>query len=342
MVSATDVDGGVEPEGASPELAASRSIVAQSAVLCQRDRATGGAVLVAATAIQRGGDRGVRGPSALDEASVLLLHTDATASRDSDAAALFAYLAGKSESATAVASVRASPLQSPTLMATSPTSGVEGGVYDAAAARTEERDVEVRRSNSAAASDDNASLRLSLDACSPPARASTGPDAACDSVDAPAVVSTRRASGHSALGQLDVPVPPRVFLTVLRSNRILLRAAMLLWFAWFFGVCSFVSMNVFFPTLLEDGGLGATLNSVLYTGSGVAGAVLGPIVVETRLGRRGSLRASTASAAVCTFVALWCMRSMKIWAIVTLILANAWFQTMCKSSLCGGSHVLRT
>ena len=41
-----------------------------------------------------------------------------------------------------------------------------------------------------------------------------------------------------------------------------MRATVLLYIAWFLGVCAFVNMNVFFPDLLQRKGYGSVVNSV--------------------------------------------------------------------------------
>ncbi|KAH7885489.1 major facilitator superfamily domain-containing protein [Phlebopus sp. FC_14] len=81
------------------------------------------------------------------------------------------------------------------------------------------------------------------------------------------------------------------------------RTTMLVWAAWFFMSLAYTMFNVYFPKLLETGSSGddSLPNSlednlwdvVIFTLGGCPGAILGAYMVETPLGRRGSLAGTT-------------------------------------------------
>ncbi|KAF8840797.1 MFS general substrate transporter [Paxillus ammoniavirescens] len=81
------------------------------------------------------------------------------------------------------------------------------------------------------------------------------------------------------------------------------RTTVLMWGVWFFMALAFTMFNVYYPKLLETGptGEGASPPSlednlwdvVIFTLGGCPGAILGAYMVESSLGRRGSLAGTT-------------------------------------------------
>jgi hypothetical protein len=61
----------------------------------------------------------------------------------------------------------------------------------------------------------------------------------------------------------------------------------------------------------------------------VPGAVLGTFLIETRIGRRGTMVLSVAGAVVCSLVAIAFLKSNLSVAATLLSIANAFYQTMC-------------
>ncbi|KAG6333244.1 hypothetical protein ID866_5839 [Astraeus odoratus] len=86
------------------------------------------------------------------------------------------------------------------------------------------------------------------------------------------------------------------------------RTTTLVWAIWFCIALAYTIFNVYFPKLLETGSSGGdTLRSlednlwdvVIFTLGGCPGAILGAYLVESTLGRRGSLAGTTALTALC-------------------------------------------
>ncbi|KAI5477168.1 MFS transporter [Pseudohyphozyma bogoriensis] len=84
----------------------------------------------------------------------------------------------------------------------------------------------------------------------------------------------------------------------------------LVWVIWFFASAGYTIFNVFLPKFLEGkavatpggGGLTESLREyVLYTISGVPGSFIGAYLIETRLGRRGTMAISTIVTTLSTF-----------------------------------------
>ncbi|KAF9240236.1 major facilitator superfamily domain-containing protein [Melanogaster broomeanus] len=86
------------------------------------------------------------------------------------------------------------------------------------------------------------------------------------------------------------------------------RTTVLVWGAWFFMSLAFTMFNVYYPKLLETGSTGDGPPSkslednlrdvVIFALGGCPGPIVGAYMVETSLGRRGSLAASTLLTAV--------------------------------------------
>ena len=76
------------------------------------------------------------------------------------------------------------------------------------------------------------------------------------------------------------------------------------------------------------------LVKVLYTGLGLFGAVLGPVVVELRAGRRGAMAVSSFLAGAAALVAAFVFNASPWTAIILLSFTNVCFQTMCTWCVC--------
>ncbi|KAH7915443.1 major facilitator superfamily domain-containing protein [Hygrophoropsis aurantiaca] len=80
-----------------------------------------------------------------------------------------------------------------------------------------------------------------------------------------------------------------------------LRTTVLVWAVWSFMSLAYTMFNVYLPKLLETGSTDGSVKSledslwdvVIFTLGGCPGAILGAYMVESRLGRRGSLAATT-------------------------------------------------
>ncbi|KAI6044903.1 major facilitator superfamily domain-containing protein [Pisolithus marmoratus] len=89
------------------------------------------------------------------------------------------------------------------------------------------------------------------------------------------------------------------------------RTTVLVWGAWSFLTLAYTMFNVFFPKLLETGSSGEQLSRslednlwdvVIFTLGGCPGAILGAYLVESSLGRRGSLAGMIILTAICCFL----------------------------------------
>ncbi|GAA99250.1 uncharacterized protein L969DRAFT_102623 [Mixia osmundae IAM 14324] len=89
------------------------------------------------------------------------------------------------------------------------------------------------------------------------------------------------------------------------------RTTTLVWLIWFFVSAGYTIFNVYLPKFLEDkvgreelgGGLTESLQEyVIYTVAGCPGSIIGAYLIETRLGRRGSMALSTLMTALGTFI----------------------------------------
>lgn len=89
------------------------------------------------------------------------------------------------------------------------------------------------------------------------------------------------------------------------------RTTILVWGAWSFLTLAYTMFNVFFPKLLETGSSGEEMSRslednlwdvVIYTLGGCPGALLGAYLVESPLGRKGSLAGMTILTAFCCFL----------------------------------------
>lgn len=89
------------------------------------------------------------------------------------------------------------------------------------------------------------------------------------------------------------------------------RTTILVWGAWSFLTLAYTMFNVFFPKLLETGSSGEGMprslqdnlwDVVIFTLGGCPGAILGAYLVESSLGRKGSLAGMTILTAFCCFL----------------------------------------